>query len=74
MKIAILDDYQNVVKGLDCFPLLNDFDVTIYNNPPVSRVELVKRLFDKNAIVLIRERTEIDPSLLSRLIFQSWMQ
>jgi len=67
MKIAILDDYQDVVKGLDCFPLLNDFDVTIYNNPPVSRDELVKRLFDKNAIVLIRERTEIDPSLLSRL-------
>jgi len=67
MKIAILDDYQDVVKNLDCFPLLDDFDVTVYTNPPVSQDELVERLVDRDGVVLIRERTVIDRSLLSRL-------
>ena len=67
MKIAILDDYQDVVRDLDCFSLLNDHEVTIFTSPPVSQDELVERLYDKESIVLIRERTEINDSLLSRL-------
>jgi D-3-phosphoglycerate dehydrogenase len=67
VKIAILDDYQNVAKDLNCYPLLDDFDVTIYTEVPKSDDELVARLSDKDGIVLIRERTEINHKLLSKL-------
>jgi len=31
MKVAVLDDYQNVVKSLDCFNLLADNEVHVFN-------------------------------------------
>lgn len=67
MKIAVLDDYQDAVKDLRCFTLLDGFEVTVYTDSPESLDELVERLADKAAIVLIRERTVIDGALLSRL-------
>jgi D-3-phosphoglycerate dehydrogenase len=67
VKIAILDDYQNVVKDLDCFALLDDLDTTVYTDTPESIDDLINRLSDKDAVVLIRERTVIGPELLARL-------
>lgn len=67
MKIAILDDYQNVVKELNCYSLLDGLDTTIYTDTPDSFEALVSRLSDKDAVVLIRERTEIKSELLARL-------
>jgi len=67
MKIAILDDYQNTVKKLNCYGLLDSLDTTVYTDTPDSLEELVSRLSDKDAVVLIRERTEISPELLVRL-------
>lgn len=66
MKIAILDDYQNVVKDLDCFNKLEQHDVTVFTEA-YSEQELVAKLVPFEAIVLIRERTEITESLLSQL-------
>ena len=34
MKIAILDDYQDVVRTLDCFEQLAGHDVTVFTTPP----------------------------------------
>ncbi|MBE4463053.1 D-2-hydroxyacid dehydrogenase family protein, partial [Vibrio parahaemolyticus] len=31
MKITVLDDYQDVVRTLDCFELLSHHDVSILN-------------------------------------------
>ncbi len=67
MKIAILDDYQNVVNKLNCYAQLEGLDTTVYTDTPASFDELVNRLTDKEALVLIRERTEISPELLGRL-------
>jgi len=67
MKIAILDDYQNVVNKLNCYAQLEGLDTTVYTDMPASFDELVNRLTDKEALVLIRERTEISPELLARL-------
>lgn len=67
IKIAILDDYQAVVRTLDCFSLLQEFEVQVHSTPPASLDALVARLYDCDAIVLIRERTRIDPELLARL-------
>src|SRR5258705_266711 len=32
IKIAILDDYQDAVRKLDCFSLLADHEVKVFNN------------------------------------------
>ena len=66
MKIAVLDDYQNAVRDLDCFGLLEGLDVTVFNET-YSEQELVEKLANVQALVLIRERTQITESLLSKL-------
>lgn len=66
MKIAILDDYQNVVKDLNCFQKFEQHDVTVFTET-YSEQQLVAKLISFEAIVLIRERTEITESLLSQL-------
>lgn len=66
MKIAILDDYQNVVESLECYSKLEQHDVTVFTETyPEDELALKLREFD--ALVLIRERTDITESLLSRL-------
>ena len=67
MKIAILDDYQNAVKDLRCFSLLNSFDVSIFTDTPASINELAVRLQPFDTLVLIRERTTINEALLAQL-------
>lgn len=66
MKIAVLDDYQNAVQDLDCFGLLEGQDVIVFNET-YSEQELVEKLANVQALVLIRERTQITESLLSKL-------
>ncbi|MEZ9386723.1 D-2-hydroxyacid dehydrogenase family protein [Vibrio lentus] len=66
MEIAILDDYQNVVESLECYSKLEQHDVTVFTETyPEDELALKLREFD--ALVLIRERTDITESLLSRL-------
>nr|CAA6830688.1 MAG: D-3-phosphoglycerate dehydrogenase (EC [uncultured Thiotrichaceae bacterium] len=67
MKIAILDDYQNTVKDLDSYALLEGHDVTVCNDTPTDPAILHERLADTEALILIRERTIITDDLLSHL-------
>ncbi len=67
MKIVIPDDYQNVVRSLDCFQLLNGFDVQVYADTVTDIGELARRFAAADALVLTRERTPITEALLARL-------
>ena len=67
MKIVIPDDYQDAVRGLDCFAKLAAHDVTIYNDTVTDTDALAERFRDADALVLIRERTSVDDALLARL-------
>jgi len=67
MKITILDDYQNAVRGLACFSRLAGHDVTIWNDHTKDVDVLGERLKDTEALVLIRERTPIRAPLIERL-------
>ncbi|MGI4811738.1 MAG: D-2-hydroxyacid dehydrogenase family protein [Janthinobacterium lividum] len=67
MKIAILDDYQDAVRKLDCFQLLADHDVKVFNNTVRGVGQLSSRLAEVEAVVLIRERTRITAQLLDKL-------
>jgi D-3-phosphoglycerate dehydrogenase / 2-oxoglutarate reductase len=66
MKIAILDDYQDAVRKLDCFHLLADHEVKVFNNTVRGLGQLASRLADIDALVLIRERTRITSQLLDK--------
>jgi D-3-phosphoglycerate dehydrogenase len=67
LKIAIPEDYQNAVSELDCLSLLDGHEVTIYNMHFGNTDEAAEKLKDAEALVLIRERTEIGEELLARL-------
>jgi D-3-phosphoglycerate dehydrogenase / 2-oxoglutarate reductase len=67
MKIAILDDYQDAVRKLDCFALLADHDVKVFNNTVRGIGQLSSRLAETEALVLIRERTRVTSQLLDKL-------
>jgi D-3-phosphoglycerate dehydrogenase len=67
MKIAILDDYQDAVRSLDCFNLLAGHDVKVFNSSTRGLGQLAIRLAPFEALVLIRERTAVSGALLARL-------
>ncbi len=67
MKIAILDDYFDTLRTLQCFAKLAGHDVTIWNDHVQDVDALAERLEDAEALVLIRERTKIRAPLLERL-------
>ena len=67
MKISILDDYHDTLRTLPCFEKLNGHDVVIWNDHVQDIDLLAGRLKDAEALVLIRERTEIRAPLLNRL-------
>ncbi len=67
MKIAILDDYQDRVRHLDCFRLLQGHDVKVFTNSARGVGQLAIRLADVDAVVLIRERSAMSRQLLAKL-------
>lgn len=67
MKIAVLDDYQDAVRGLSCSRLLDGHEVKVFNNSARGLGQLAIRLAPYEAIVLIRERTAFPAALLQRL-------
>jgi D-3-phosphoglycerate dehydrogenase len=67
MRVAILDDYHDTLRTLDAFRKLAGHDVTIYNDHVQDVDRLAARLAEAEALVLIRERTQIRSPLLERL-------
>lgn len=67
MKVTILDDYHDTLRTLACFRKLAGHDVTVWNDHVQDVDALAARLKDTEALVLIRERTQIRAPLLERL-------
>jgi D-3-phosphoglycerate dehydrogenase / 2-oxoglutarate reductase len=67
LNISILDDYHDTVRTLACFSKLAGHDVKIWNDHVQDVDALAGRLQDTEALVLIRERTQIRAALLDRL-------
>jgi phosphoglycerate dehydrogenase-like enzyme len=64
MRVAILDDYQDVARR---FADWSAFDVTVFNDHVAGDDELVARLEPFDAIVAMRERTPFNAERLARL-------
>ena len=67
MKVAILDDWHDTLRGLRCYEKLAPFEVTVWNDHVEDVDALADRLKETEALVLIRERTQIRAPLIERL-------
>ena len=67
MKVHILDDWFDTLRGLPCFAKLADHDVTVWTDHEPDPERLAVRLQEAEAVVLFRERTKVGAELLSRL-------
>jgi len=67
LKITILDDYFDTLRTLSCFRKLDAHQVEVWNDHLQDIAALAERLKDTEALVLIRERTQIQAPLLDRL-------
>jgi D-3-phosphoglycerate dehydrogenase / 2-oxoglutarate reductase len=67
MRVSILDDYADTLRTLDCFAKLIGHDVTVWTDHVDDVDVLADRLAGCEALVLIRERTEIRAPLLDLL-------
>jgi D-3-phosphoglycerate dehydrogenase len=67
MNIVILDDYQDVVRKLECAQKLEPYPAKVYTNTVKGLGQLSVRLKDAEILVLIRERTAITRQLIEKL-------
>jgi D-3-phosphoglycerate dehydrogenase len=67
VKVAVLDDWFDTLRTLPCFEKLGQHEVTVFTDHVQDTGELAERLAHYDALVLIRERTEIREALLERL-------
>ena len=67
MKVHILDDWFDTLRGLPCFELLNAHDVTVWTDHEPDPDRLAARVQEAEALVLFRERTQIGAPLLDQL-------
>jgi len=68
IKIAVLDDYQNIFeKIIDTDVHKKKFKFKIFNNPFTNEVEASVELKDFEALFIMRERTPITKSLIENL-------
>ena len=68
MKVAILDDYQNVSLILGNFEKLKkDFDFHVFNQPFENEDSAIEQLKDFEVLLVMRERTPITKKIISNL-------
>jgi phosphoglycerate dehydrogenase-like enzyme len=68
VRIAILDDYQNVALEMaDWSPLADKATLTVFNDHLSQADEIVNRLVPFDVVCVMRERTPLTPDILARL-------
>src|SRR4030088_1609079 len=68
VKIAILDDYQNVALSIaDWSTVAKKTDITVFNDHIDQTDALVERLLPFDAICVMRERTPLRRDIIERL-------
>lgn len=67
MKVHILDDWFDTLRGLPCFDLLAGHNVTVWTDHQPDPAKLAERLAEADCVVLFRERTQVTRGLLQRL-------
>ena len=68
LKVAILDDYQNVSQEfVDLKKLSGKYEFKIFSEPFEDEAEAIEKLADFEALLIMRERTPITKNLIDNL-------
>ena len=68
LKVAILDDYQNVAKDfIDLKKLSSQYEFQVFNEPFENEDDAINQLKDFEVLFIMRERTKITKNLISSL-------
>ena len=68
LKVAILDDYQNVSEQfVDLEKLSGKYEFKIFSEPFVDETDAIDQLIDFEALLIMRERTPITENLVNNL-------
>ena len=68
LKVAILDDYQNVSQNfVDLKKLSGKYDIKIFSNPFANEDDAINELKSFEALLIMRERTKITSKLIKNL-------
>ena len=68
LKVAILDDYQNVAQQfVDIQKLSGKYEFKIFSEPFLDEAETLEQLADFEALLVMRERTPITKNIIDNL-------
>ena len=68
LKVAILDDYQNVSQQfVDLKKLSGKYEIKIFSEPFVDEADAIEKLVEFEALLIMRERTSITKNLIENL-------
>ena len=68
LKVAILDDYQNVSQQfLDLEKLSGKYEIKIFSEPFIDEADAIEQLLDFEALLIMRERTPMTKNLIDNL-------
>ncbi len=68
IKVAILDDYQNVSQEfVDLKKLSGKYEIKVFSEPFIDENNAIEQLSDFEALLIMRERTKITENLISNL-------
>ncbi len=68
MKVAILDDYQNVgLKMADWSAVAGRAEISVFNDYPTDPAAIVERLLPFDVVCVMRERTPLPREIILRL-------
>ena len=68
LKVAILDDYQNVSQQfVDLEKLSGKYEIKIFSDPFEDETDVIDKLADFEALLVMRERTPITKNIIENL-------
>jgi len=68
LKVAILDDYQNVSQQfVDLEKLSGKYEIKIFSEPFVDEADVLDQLSDFDALLIMRERTPMSKNIIDNL-------
>lgn len=67
MKIAIIDDYQDAFRSLECAKKLAGHELLVYTDTEKDPAKLAERLKDADALVLTQQRSKIPRTVIEKL-------
>ena len=68
LKIAILDDYQDISKDLiDLDNVSKRYEINVFTEPFVDEKDTIEQLKDFEALLIMRERTHITKNIIGAL-------